>query len=371
MISCLKCEQWIFMCILMLICEISNASLVGHWTFDDVSGAAIAINAVGGTDGIITGGVTTGVDGVFGTAFEFNGSGYVDMGNAAFISNITGSSLSISYWIKAADNGTGRNVAVFLGNDTVSDRYIDTGIENSDLIYGRDRGPGTYSEIKSGKAYNDSQWHHIVFVIDAANGHGLYIDGALVTSDSSALDLTSGINNFEIGRLGRSSPTDYFRGVIDDVRIYDEVLSQEQIQEMFYSEKASSPDPANGAIEISVNHILSWKSGDGNFDHNVYLGTDPDDMVMISTVEQGTEFMEIEQMIHGIDYFWRIDEIENGKIVSTGDIWTFRTYEPFCPSRPIGDIARNDCIVNMEDFLLMALEWLECGLEPLAACSYN
>ena len=361
----------ILICLLLVVVATFNksyASLVGHWTFDEDADSAVAFDSAGEADGVISTGIKAGVEGVYGTAYEFNGSGYVDMGNAELLSTISGASFSISYWIKVGDNGTGRNVAVFLGNDRVSDRYIDTGIENNDLIYGRDRGAGSYPEVKSSKVYNDSQWHHIVFAINANDGHSLYVDSELIVSDTAVLDLTEGINNLEIGRLGRSSPTDYFRGVIDDVRIYDEALTAEQVMEMFYSDKARNPNPANGEIDVAVNQTLSWKSGDGNFDHNIYLGTDPDDLVMISAVFQGTESLEIEEMVHGIDYFWRIDEVENGQLVSIGSVWTFRTFEPYCPSRPIGDIAGNDCVVDIRDFVFMASEWLECGLEPFTAC---
>lgn len=347
----------------------SYGDLIGHWTFDEAAGATSAVDSTGGTDGLILGTVTSGVSGVFGNAYEFYGSGYVDMGNASFIPAITGGSVSLSCWVKALDNGTGRNVAVFLGNDTVSDRYIDLGIENVDLVYGRDRGPDSFPEIKSGNAYNDGQWHHVVFVIDASVGHMLYVDGGLAAGDTTVLDLTTGINNFEIGRLGRSSPTDYFRGAIDDVRIYDEALTPGQIQAIYNPKRASNPIPFNGAIEVPVDQVLSWTAGDrGDYTHDIYLGTDSGNLRLVSLSQSETEYPPVEDMEFGVAYYWRVDEIENGQVVAYGDVWTFRTYTPACLARPVGDIAGNDCTVNIEDLMQLLSEWLDCGLEPATAC---
>jgi hypothetical protein len=346
----------------------SYGDLVGHWTFDEPAGATTAVDFTGGTDGFIWGNVTSGVSGVFGNAYEFNGSGYVDMGNASFIPGITGASVSLSYWVKSLDNGSGRNVAVFLGNDTVSDRYIDSGIDNNDLIYGRDRGPDTFPEIKSRQAYNDGQWHHVVFVIDASVGHCLYIDGVLITSDTAVLDLTTGINNFEIGRLGRSFPTDYFRGAIDDVRVYNEALTLGQVQAIYNPKRASNPIPFNGALEVPVDQVLSWTAGErGNYTHDIYLGTESENLRIVSLSQSRTEYTPAEELDFGVAYYWRVDELENGQVI-TGDVWTFQTYKPACVVRPVGDIAGNDCTVNIKDIVQLLTEWLDCGLEPAAAC---
>jgi hypothetical protein len=362
-------SKFIHFTIVMSLTIASHAALVGHWEFDEPLGATTAVDGLGGADGVISGSVTTGVPGVTGMAYEFDGLGYVDMGNATFIPGVTGTSLSFSYWLKALDNGTGRNVAVFLGNDTVSDRYIDSGIENNDLVYGRDRGPDTFPEIKSANTYNDGQWHHVVFVIDAETGHQLYADGVLVASETTAFDLTSGINNFEIGRLGRSSPTDYFHGVIDDVRVYDEALTLGQIQGLFNPKLASNPVPSDGAIGVPVDHALSWTAGyGGSYTHDIYVGTDPENLLLISPSQNETKYTPVEEMEYGVNYYWRIDELENNQAISCGNIWTFQTYKPDCPSPPIGDIAGNDCVVNIEDLVRLIPEWLDCGIEPRTAC---
>ncbi|MBI9019110.1 MAG: right-handed parallel beta-helix repeat-containing protein [Phycisphaerae bacterium] len=42
--------------------------------------------------------------------------------------------------------------------------------------------------------------------------------------------------------------------------------------------------------------------------------------------------------------------------------------EPYCTKYPKSDI-NNDCKVNLEDFMILASEWLECNLEPVSACA--
>lgn len=338
------------LCVMCLLCAsmISYGDLVGHWTFDEPAGAATAVDSTGGTNGLISGSVTVGVVGVIGNAYQFNGSGYVDMGNAAFLGNITGSSdMSYSYWLKApVDNGTGRNVAVFLGNDRSNSGYLDSGIENNDFIYGRDRGSSD-SEIKSTVAYNDNTWHHIVYVIDADAGHALYIDGNLAKSDATALKLpTALINNFEIGRLGRQSATDYFRGAIDDVRVYNEALTIGKVRAIFKPKLASNPMPFDGAVSIPVDQVLSWNApSDPNIastlGYNVYLDPNEIDVtnglsaILVSSSQSETSYDSVD-FLTDTTYYWRVDAINqlndaNSTIETLpGYIWSFTTV----PSAP-------------------------------------
>jgi hypothetical protein len=323
---------------------ISHAALVGHWTFDEAAGATTAVDAIGGSDGVINGAVITGVAGVIGNAYEFNGSGHVDMGDAAFLSGITSSSdMSYSYWLKApVNNGTGRNVAVFLGNDRSNGGYLDSGIENGDLIYGRDRSLSSDSEIKSTDTYNDNTWHHVVYVIDADTGHKLYIDGSLAASDTAALKLpTDLINNFEIGRLGRLNATDYFHGAIDDVRVYDEALTLGQVQALFEPKLASNPIPPIGSINIPINQILAWDApNDPNvastLGYNVYLDPNETDVtnglgaVLVSSNQSETSYDSVDFMTD-TTYYWRVDAVNQlndaNSTVETlpGYIWSFTT----------------------------------------------
>ena len=50
------------------------------------------------------------------------------------------------------------------------------------------------------------------------------------------------------------------------------------------------------------------------------------------------------------------------------EILGFEALEPICVDPPVGDIAGNDCWVDLLDLAALAATWLDCGLDIPAAC---
>jgi hypothetical protein len=77
----------------------------------------------------------------------------------------------------------------------------------------------TFTTIISNEAVNDGNWHHVAFV-RGATGFSLYIDGAL--QGSAVADNVNGTTTnttlLQIGRRGNVQ--NYFKGEIDEVRIF-------------------------------------------------------------------------------------------------------------------------------------------------------
>lgn len=221
-----------------LTAGLAHATLVSRFTFDETSGTTAADSVPGGSSGVIGSNVTLGAAGKFGTAFTFNNdstqAGIVDMGNAAALAALTASQkVTISVWLKWTTPGT-RDSAIFLGNDTSATRYLDVGTTAAGGVYGRTRDAANTSaafpDMLLGTALNDGQWHHVAYTADAAaDVTQLYIDGVLAGTTTTPLFTFPAFNNFEIGRLGRSSPTDAYAGSVDELRIYDTVLSSNEI----------------------------------------------------------------------------------------------------------------------------------------------
>ena len=111
--------------------------------------------------------------------------------------------------------------------------------------------------------------------IDADNStHALYLDGELVDDNTSGYLDPSDLGNTDQNWLARSqySADPYFDGTLDDVRIYDRVLSDEEITQLatllmyndFTEAKVDSdstsvtiPTPGDGTVAI----LGSWTSG--------------------------------------------------------------------------------------------------------------
>ena len=246
----------------------SHAALIAHYTFDEGSGATVAANEVSGsTAGAVGTLVTTGLTGVSGNAYGFTGAAaqdnIVDMGNASFLSAITTSGeYTFSAWVNSSELAGGRNVVVFAGDAADSNSYIDLGtaIDGLDPVgqaYMRHRvdtnGAGSTSYFGgSDGVVVDGTWHHIVMTGNAATTTiSLYVDGVFMT-DGTLVPGSSGnfplLNNFEIGRLGRSSPTDGYEGLVDDVQVYDQALNSNQISYLFNNPGLAVPEPTSLAL---------------------------------------------------------------------------------------------------------------------------
>ncbi len=129
-------------------------------------------------------------------------------------------------------------------------------------------------------------------------------------------------------------------------------------------QKASNPNPSNGQIDTDTNMTLSWTPGEDAIAHDVYLGAEFNDVntasrsspngVLVSE-SQGQTFYSATNLIAGIDYYWRIDEVTDSNI-HTGTVWTFRTAN----RPPVGDLDGN-WKVDAGDLRMFASQWLSGG----------
>ena len=87
---------------------------------------------------------------------------------------------------------------------------------------------------------------------------------------------------------------------------------------------AIKPVPADGAVGTSIEAMtLSWMGGNGARAHQIYVGTDAEEMVLVDEVT--TESLELTSLERGVIYYWRVDEVQLDGAVVTGDIWSFDT----------------------------------------------
>ena len=90
---------------------------------------------------------------------------------------------------------------------------------------------------------------------------------------------------------------------------------------------AREPEPADGAVDVSVEALLTWRAGREAVSHEVLLGTDPETLAVVDAVaasQYGPGTLDL-----GTTYYWRIDEVNENAAPSlwTGNIWSFSTQD--------------------------------------------
>ncbi|MHC4084613.1 MAG: right-handed parallel beta-helix repeat-containing protein [Planctomycetota bacterium] len=102
--------------------------------------------------------------------------------------------------------------------------------------------------------------------------------------------------------------------------------------------KASEPNPADGAIGVSLIADLSWTPGHDAISHDVYFGTANPPLFVRN---QTSTTFDPGIMADGTIYYWGIDEV-NDSAVTTGDIWSFTTMMSPPPPPPLSILTASD-----------------------------
>jgi hypothetical protein len=196
--------------------------LIAHWKLDEETGD-IASDSSGEYDGNLNGNpIWQPAGGMYDGALEFDGID--DYMNTPFILNPSNGSLSAFVWIKGGGSGqvivsqTGDFGGTWLGIDP-SEGTLMTGF--SEMYFGA---------LVSETVITDGQWHHVGLVYDLDSLHRrLYVDGAQIAEDATVVSGVPSDDGLFIGVSKNLETGTFFSGLIDDVRIYNQVLSAEEI----------------------------------------------------------------------------------------------------------------------------------------------
>ena len=94
--------------------------------------------------------------------------------------------------------------------------------------------------------------------------------------------------------------------------------------ELILPGQATDPNPSEGQVDVNRNTVvLSWLAGIDATSHDVYLGTNPDALTLLSEGQSETIYVP-GRLERQTAYYWRIDEV-NAAGTTTGIIWSFTT----------------------------------------------
>ena len=329
----------------------ASADLVAHWTFDEGSGTTAFDSSGNGHNGTFNGDATWAA-GHLGGALQLDGSGdYLNCGLIDIDTAVTGG-LTVCAWInkspggdmKFCSNRQGDNAAGGGFTCTIYDDRMEMDISNATAR--------TLNRDTDGPTVPANIWVHVAWVYDdVANTFNEYHDGVL--ADSSTENTSVGVSTQEF-RIGADAPSlgRYVNGLLDDLRIYNSALSEQELLGVMQGGGvsypfASRPSPDDGALYADTWVSLSWSPGDSAVSHDVYMGDNFDDVSDgLADVFQGNQaspyfvagfpgFPFPDGLVNGTTYYWRIDEVNEADPNSPwkGDIWSFwipsiKAYKP-------------------------------------------
>jgi hypothetical protein len=120
---------------------------------------------------------------------------------------------------------------------------------------------------------------------------------------------------------------DEYRVIFGDLTIEDvsaEELAELEAMPLNMNPYAIKPTPADGAVVGGDKLQLSWMPGAYITEHEVYFGTEPDDLSLVGEVAEPV-YDELGPLQRDTTYYWRVDEVQPDGSVAIGDVWSFGT----------------------------------------------
>ena len=335
---CKKLTCLVFICMFGLAQE-TRAGLVGWWKLDDGSGQTATDSSGNGLDGTLKDAAwrSPGYDGT-GGCIELDRGGFVDLGNPKALDFGTGN-WTVTAWVnttitgtaetdrgtiyaKGGDNGGGHRYTICVG-ETQNGRVTLTCDDDVTKV-----------QATSTTVVNDGEWHLVTGMREGTTirvaTDGVF-DGQNTVAATHNLKGTSQHNAY-IGVITNHTDSSVFKkykGLIDDVRVYDQALSAAELKALIPPKvQARDPSPRDGDMTV-VLPLLQWKAGDNAIFHDVYVGTDPNlgPKNLVQSHSPVAMYYHVPGFTSGTTYYWRVDEIEvDGTTIHTGNVWTFTAW---------------------------------------------
>jgi len=246
--------------------EVNN--LIAHWSMDqsDITSSGRIADLSGNGNDLHMVGVNLGSgDGIAGDALNLNGNGLAQtIDNVAMTEQLT-----VSAWVYQTDPlASTWNMIVHQQKGIAGEDYFFLAGRNDEITwYVKTDEAGNNTNYRTGSLIPQGQWVHLAGVYDGSTVR-VYRDGVEVGSGEAHTGTFSANKLITVGgAIDNGIITEYFTGMIDEVRIYDRPFSAQEIANLADSSKIVPPvgdieapnAPIVSAVAASSSQInLSW-----------------------------------------------------------------------------------------------------------------
>jgi len=166
-------------------------------------------------------------------ALEFNGVTSEAVG--VHDAKLDPSAISLSFWLKAPHPSLGTDSVM-----SVIGKYITASvngyifyIQGPKIIWYYAWGNPNHTFCRIDNIITDDKWHHVVGTADNS-GAKLFIDGVQANTNSwlGAPGVTTQTAPFTAGFIEPKTQSQHFKGLLDDIRIYNRVLTDKEVTDL-------------------------------------------------------------------------------------------------------------------------------------------
>jgi hypothetical protein len=234
--------------------------LVGWWQFTEGEGNIAHDYSGKGNNGTLVNNPTwtKAFNGAGALSFNAANSQYVWLGSPA---SLQVTSISVASWFKTTSSQP-MDIYRWLYNG------VELGLNQGNVQFFFFDSNKQYT-VTSPSTYNDGSWHQAVGTYDGTNVK-LYVDGVLVATRAITDTIFYGSGGAAIGREGAIA-SNYFNGLIADVRIYNYALPPSEITQLYhqrppqleYTVTSSATYNLNYYVQDSINATFTVTAGTG------------------------------------------------------------------------------------------------------------
>lgn len=208
---------------------------IAHWKLDETFGTTASDSSGNGRNGALAGAPAWTTGKIVG-ALNFDG---IDDSLSATVSDSgLGTKLSFSQWVNATSFVAYGGV---IGNfsDGGSDGIRITSNSNGSYSVSFRNSTGAYTECTTASGVSTGIWNHLAATYENGTAR-LYLNGSLSVSCTGDTTITN-LANFKVGyNIDHGA---FFKGKIDDVRIYNRVLTAQEVTDLYNAAPSSTPSP--------------------------------------------------------------------------------------------------------------------------------
>ena len=285
------------------------SNLVAHWKMDESTGATSIDDAtINSNDGALTGSPVFAA-GKAGNAIFLNNNQYASVADNNSL-DIT-SAITMAAWINCTQTAatTQRIIAKAIMGST---NGYELSLSSAQKVFAR------FNQVSNGDSYrlnslanysiNGSGWMHIAATYDGSYIR-IYINGVQdnISLNPQNFSIATNTIPLEIGRQNSATPY-YFRGYMDDVRIYSRVLSAQEILALATNLPPTQVSPVQGGTGQPLNPVLTWGGAAGATSYGLQVSTSSDFSSLVYDQSGITSpSATLTGLIGSTVYYWKVN----------------------------------------------------------------